>query len=298
MYDVIVIGMGPAGMNAALYAKRSGLNVLLLESVVPGGQVANTNLVENYLGFESISGPDLAVKMFEHIIKAGIEYKIESVRNIKILKNSKNVITSSSSYKTKAIIICTGRQRREFGFPNEKELVGKGLSYCAVCDAPLFKNKDVVVIGAGNSAFEEGIFLANTSKSVTLINRSEAPRADAHLQDKASKISNFKVLNNTVAKEIKTNEEGYIESVLLDNGKSLKCEGVFVYIGFAANFGYLEKFGILDKNGFIKVDKSMRTSEPLIYAAGDIIKKDLYQITTACAEGAIAAISAKKDLTK
>ncbi|MBQ3142710.1 MAG: FAD-dependent oxidoreductase, partial [Bacilli bacterium] len=126
MYDVIVIGMGPAGMNAALYAKRSGLNVLLLESVVPGGQVANTNLVENYLGFESISGPDLAVKMFEHIIKAGIEYKIESVRNIKILKNSKNVITSSSSYKTKAIIICTGRQRREFGFPNEKELVGKG----------------------------------------------------------------------------------------------------------------------------------------------------------------------------
>ena len=295
MYDVIVVGMGPAGMNAALYADRSGLNTLILESKMPGGQVANTNIVENYLGFGPISGPDLAVKMFEHINKLKIPYKIETVRNIEVLKNYKKVTTSKNVYKAKTVIICTGRARREFGFPNEKELVGKGLSYCAICDAPLFKKKDVVVLGGGNSAFEEGIYLAKTCKTVTILNRSEEPRADEILKENAKKRKNIKVLNNKEVKDIKL-ENDKICAVVLKDGKEIKTEGVFVYIGFAASSSYLEKLGVLDKNGFIKVDKSMRTDVKGLYAAGDNIKKELYQITTACAEGAIAAISAKKDI--
>lgn len=295
MYDVIVIGMGPAGMNAALYANRSGLNVLILESKMPGGQVANTNTVENYLGFEKISGPDLAVKMFEHINKIKIPYKVESVRKIENLKKYKKIITSKNIYKTKTVIICTGRMRREFGFPNEKELLGKGLSYCAICDAPLFKKKDVVVLGGGNSAFEEGIYLSKVCKSVTIINRSEEPKADEILQELAKTRKNIKVKNNKEAKEIKT-IDGKVSSIIFKDDSEMKTEGVFVYIGFMASSDYLEKLGILDKNGFIKVDKSMRTEIKGIYAAGDNIKKELYQIITACAEGAIAAVSAKKDI--
>lgn len=295
MYDVIVVGMGPAGMNAALYAQRSGLNTLILESKMPGGQVANTNIVENYLGFGEISGPDLAVKMFEHINKIQIPYKIENVRNIEVLKKFKKVITSKNIYKTKAVIICTGRLRKEFGFPNEKDLLGKGLSYCAICDAPFFKKKNVIVLGGGNSAFEEGIYLAKTCKTVTIINRSEEPRADEILQEKAKENKNIKIINNKEAKEIKT-KDGFVSSVVFKDKSEIKTDGVFVYIGFAASSNYLDKLGILDKNGFIKVDKSMRTDVPLLYAAGDNIKKELYQIITACSEGAIAAISAKKDI--
>ena len=293
MYDVIIIGMGPAGMNAALYGYRSGLNILLIEGKMPGGQVANTSIVENYLGFESISGPDLAFKMFDQINKLKIPYKIESVRGIKTEEEYKEVITSKEVYKTKSVIICTGRQRKEMGLPNEKELVGKGISYCALCDAPLFKDKNVIVLGAGNSAFEEGVFLAEVCKSVTLINRSEKPRVEKVLQDKAESMKNF----NSVIKDIKTSE-GLVSGVILEDGTELEAEGIFIYIGFAAITGYLENLGILDEKGFIKVDQSMRTSVPGIYAAGDIISKEVYQIITACAEGAIAAISAKKDINK
>lgn len=295
MYDVIVIGMGPAGMNAALYLKRSNLNILIIEKNMPGGVVATTNKIENYLGYESISGPDLAFKMFEHINNLKIPYKIEEVRAINLKENYKEVVTSKEIYNTKSIIICIGRQRKAFGFPNEKELIGKGISYCALCDAPLFKGKDVIVLGGNNSAYEEGLFLSDICKNVTLIDKDGSSEVEEELKEKVKTRENLNIINGKISKEILV-KDGIVNGILLEDGSTINAEGIFIYSGFSAGAGYLENLGILDESGFIKVDESMRTNVPQIYAAGDIIKKELYQITTACAEGAIAAISAKKEI--
>lgn len=295
MYDVIVIGMGPSGMNAAIYAKRSGMNVLMLEKESPGGLINKTNIIDNYLGFESISGPELSSKMFFQTQSLGISYKIEEVRDIRILDKSKQITTTKGVYETKAIIICGGRQPKKTNLENESSLVGKGISYCAVCDAPLYKGKRVAIIGGGNSAFEEGIYLSNFASELYILNRGEKCRADKVLQDEANEKTNVKVMLNSIVKEIKMNN-GFVSGILLEDGRSLDVEGIFVYIGFEPMTNYLKNLNILTADGYIEVDENMRTKVPGIYAAGDAVKKELYQIITAASEGAIAAISAKKDL--
>lgn len=295
MYDVIVIGMGPAGFNAAVYAKRSGLNVLMIEKEAPGGLLNKMNIVENYLGFESITGPELASKMFFHTQALEIPYKIEEVRDIKIEENKKIVTTTKGVYEGKAIIICGGRQPKKTNLDNENVLVGKGISYCAICDAPLYRGKKVAVIGGGNSAFEESIYLSDFVSELYILNRSEQLRADEILQKEASEKSNIKVFMNAVVKEIKE-ENGKVSKVILEDGRELDVDGVFVYIGFEPKVNYLSNLNILTPEGYIDVDESRRTKIPGLYAAGDIIKKELYQISTAIADGAIAAISAKKDI--
>lgn len=297
MCDVIVIGMGPAGMNAALYAKRSGLNVLMLEKNTPGGLIATTSLVENYLGFESVTGSELAYDMFMHTQKAEIPYRIEEVENIIDEGDKKIVITTEATYETKAIIICGGRQARRPDIPNIEELEGKGVSYCAVCDGPLYKDKVVGVIGAGNSAFEESLYLSEHAKEVYIFVRSEKIRADQVLQDKVKEKGNIKVLLNSIVKEVETDND-LLKSVTLENGEVIELSGLFIYIGYIPTTRYLENLNVLDEEGYIKVDEHMRSEVPYIYAAGDIVKKSLYQIVTASSEGAIAATSARKDLTK
>ncbi len=295
MYDVIVIGMGPAGMNAALYAKRSGLNVLMFEKSSPGGLLNKTNIVDNYLGYENIAGPDLATKMFFHTQEQEIPYRIEEVEDIILESDKKIVITTEGTYETKAIIICGGRSPRKPDIEGEEELEGKGISYCAVCDAPLYKGKKVAVIGGGNSAFEEGIFLSDFASEVYILNRSDALKADDVLQEKASEKDNIKVMMNTKIEKINT-ESDVIKSVILSTGEELEVGGIFVYIGYEPTTEYLKKLDILTDEGYIDTDEAMRTKVKGIYAAGDTVKKDLYQIITAASEGAVAAISAKKDM--
>lgn len=297
MYDVIVIGMGPAGMSAAIYAKRSGMNVLMLEKGTPGGLINKTNIVDNYLGFENITGPELATKMFFHTQEEEVPYRIEEVEQILIEEDKKIVITTEESYETKEIIICGGRSARRPSFDNidSSLLEGKGLSYCAVCDAPLYKGKDVAVIGGGNSALEEGIFLGTYASHVYILNRGPELKADDALISKAKEKENIEILLNAEIKDVNLKDDR-IESIVLKDGKLIKVSGIFAYIGFEPTTRYLENLDILASDGYIDVDKNMRTKVKGVYAAGDIVKKDLYQIVTAASEGALAAISAKKDL--
>ncbi len=295
MYDVIVIGMGPAGMNAALYAKRSGLNVIMFEKSSPGGLISKMNIVDNYLGYENIAGSDLATKMFFHTQEQEIPYKIEEVENIIVEDNKKVVVTSEGSYETKAIILCGGRRPRKINVEDEEKLEGKGISYCAICDAPLYKGKKVAVVGGGNSAFEEGLYLSDFASKVIILNRGETCRADKVLQDEVKEKSNMEVRINSKIKEILL-EDDKIEGVLLEDGEKLEVSGIFVYVGFEPSTDYISKLGILTEDNYISVDQNMRTKIKGIYAAGDTIKKSLYQIITAASEGATAAISVKNDI--
>lgn len=295
MYDVIIIGMGPAGMNAALYAKRSGMNVLVIEKSSPGGLLTKMNIVDNYLGYENVSGPDLAYKMFSHTQEQEIPYKIEEVTNIIVENDKKVVVTDEDVYKTKAVIFCGGRRPKKTNIPEEEKLEGKGISYCAICDAPLYKGKNVIVIGGGNSAFEEGMYLSGFAKEVTILNRSDKIRADEILQKEVKEKSNIKVKLNSKVKEI-ISKDDKITAVLLENGETLDADGIFVYVGYEPSTSYLSNLGILTEDNYISVDENMRTKIKGIYAAGDAIKKNLYQIITAASEGAIASISAKSDI--
>lgn len=292
MYDVIIIGMGPAGMSAGIYAKRSGLNTLILEGMYPGGLLNKVSIVDNYLGIKNISGADLSLNMFEHIKDVGVNYKIEKVLKI---ENSdvKKITTTKSVYETKSIIFAIGRTPKKSGLPNEEKYIGKGISYCALCDGNLYKNKDIIILGGGNSAFEEAIYLSKIVKSIKVLVRSEI-KAEKELRDEVNAQSNIEIITGVTVEEIMGDE--VVGGVRLANGDIIKCDGIFIYYGYEAETGYLNNLGITDDKGYILVDSKMRTSKPLIYACGDIIKKDLYQIITAASEGAIAATSARKDI--
>ena len=292
MYDVIIIGMGPAGMSAGIYAKRSGLNTLILEGMYPGGLLNKVSIVDNYLGIKNISGADLSLNMFEHIKDVGVNYKIEKVLKIDN-SETKKVTTTKNVYETKSIIFAIGRTPKKSGLPNEEKYIGKGISYCALCDGNLYKNKDIIILGGGNSAFEEAIYLSKIVKSIKVLVRSEI-KAEKELRDEVNAQSNIEIITGVTVEEIMGDE--VVGGVRLANGDIIKCDGIFIYYGYEAETGYLNNLGITDDKGYILVDSKMRTSKPLIYACGDIIKKDLYQIITAASEGAIAATSARKDI--
>ncbi|MEG2510901.1 MAG: FAD-dependent oxidoreductase [Bacilli bacterium] len=296
MYDCIIIGMGPAGMSAAVYAKRSGLKVLCLEKSAPGGLINSTNIVDNFIGYDNISGPDLAYKMFEHILNEEIEYKIEEVIDIENLKSKKIVKTVNSTYETKTIIICTGRQKKKPNIEKKFNLTGKGISYCAICDAALYKNKPVAVIGGGNSAFEEGVYLANICSKVYIINRNDTLRADEILINNAKACKNIEIIKPFDIETVNLSNDK-ISSVVLNNKREIDVKAIFVYIGFEPMTDFLNKIDIINDKGYIEVSDSMRTNVKGIYACGDAIDKGLYQIVTAASDGAIAATSAKKDIS-
>lgn len=292
VYDVIIIGMGPAGITAAIYAIRSGLKTLLLEKDVPGGLVNYTSIVNNYPGLPNISGPDLAYKYFEHVNELNIPYKIEEVLNITVnKKNDKIVKTKNSEYKSKTVIVATGRSHRKLNLSNVDSLEGKGISYCAVCDGPLYKDQEVAVIGGGNSALGQALYLANLCKKVTILNRSEKFRGDEDYQTKIKKLDNVKIMMNAeVVKIIEKNNK--VNTLVLNNGSKLKVDGLFVYVGFNASTKFIENLNITNDYGYILVDKNYETNIPGLFACGDIIVKSLYQIINAASEGALAANSA------
>lgn len=294
MYDCIIIGMGPAGMSASIYAKRSGLKTLLLDESAPGGLLNKVSIVENYLGFKSVTGSELALSMFEHIRNEEIDYKIERVLKIDNYSNKKTITTTKGKYDTKTIILAIGRKAKKSGIANEDKFASKGISYCAICDASLYKNKDLVVLGGGNSAFEESIYLANVASSVTILVKNEI-KAEDNLVDEASS-KGIKVISGVSVNEFLG--EDYITGVKLDNGSVINCSGVFIYYGYSADTAFINNLDITNEQGYIEVKRNMATKVKGIYACGDIVKKDVYQIVTAVSDGAIAALSARKELNK
>jgi len=295
MYDVIIVGMGPAGMSAGIYAKRSGMNTLILEKSAPGGLLNQTSLVDNYLGFSAVSGSELALSMFNHLNKVGVPFKTEEVVSVLDKGDYKEVITNKNTYQTHAVILTAGRKAKTV-LKNEEQYLGKGLSYCAVCDAAFYKGKDVAIIGSGNSAFEEGLYLTDFVNKLYILSRKDTLRADEHLVLKMKEKTNVEILYETTVNEVVLTDNR-ITSLETTKG-TLNVEGLFIYAGYTASTHYLKDLDIKTENGYIIVDENMRTNIKGIYAAGDAVKKSLYQIITAASEGSIAATSAKKDLPK
>jgi thioredoxin reductase (NADPH) len=297
IYDVIIAGAGPAGMTAALYTSRANLSTLMIERGMPGGQMANTEDVENYPGFESILGPELSTKMFEHAKKFGAEYAYGDIKEIIDNGDVKTVVAGSKQYKAYSVIISAGAEYKKVGVPGEKELSGRGVSYCAVCDGAFFKQKELYVIGGGDSAVEEGVYLTRFASKVTIVHRRDELRAQKILQDRAFANEKIDFIWNHTIKSI-NDKDGKVGSVTLvstQNGEEqeLPADGVFIYIGMIPLSKPFSNLGITNENGYIETNELMETKVPGIFAAGDIREKTLRQIVTATGDGSIAAQSAQ-----
>lgn len=289
-FDCIIIGAGISGCTASIYLKRAGLNILMLEKKAIGGQIINTSEIENYPTITSTDGFTFSENLKKQIKNLNIEIKYEEVLDIKN-NDVKEVVTKNNTYLTKNIIIATGRIPRKLDLENENNLLGKGISYCATCDGFFYKNKDVAILGGGNSALEAAIYLSKICNNVTIINRSEKLRADYELINEVKKLNNIQIIYNEQIKELKENN-GYLGSIILNN-QILKVDGLFIYIGLIPTLPFIKSIDLNLDNGYIVVDSKMKTNIDGIYACGDIIKKDLYQIITAASEGAIAASNIK-----
>lgn len=292
-YDVIVVGSGPAGITSAIYLKRANINVCIMEKSAPGGQLNKSSTIENYPGFNKISGPELAYSFYEQILKLDIPFINEEVIKIEDKTSYKIVETNKKTYTCKGIILALGRKPRSFDNKNVSLLEGKGVSYCSLCDGPLFKNQDVSIIGGGNSALEESLYLSDICKSVTIINRRDVLRGDKMLVDKVLKKDNINILYNSEVVEFNKKDD-FLESLTINtNGKlnKLDVKACFIFIGYVPATDFLSNLDILDEKGYIKTDKNLKTDIPFIYACGDTINKQVYQIVTATGEGAVSAIS-------
>ena len=296
IYDVIIAGAGPAGMTAAVYTSRANMSTLMLERGIPGGQMANTEEIENYPGFGSILGPDLSTKMFEHAQQFGAEYAYGEIKEIRAEEPYKRVITGDKEYLTKSVIVATGAEHRLLGAPGEKELSGRGVSYCAVCDGAFFRNKELVVVGGGDSAVEEAVFLTRFASKVTIVHRRDQFRAQKILQKRAFENEKIEVIWDSAVKEIRG--EGKVQSVLLENTKTgeqseLSTDGVFIYVGMDPLTESVRPLGITNDAGYILTDEKMYTKVKGVFAAGDVREKLLRQVVTATGDGSIAAQSAQ-----
>ncbi|HZG80416.1 MAG TPA: thioredoxin-disulfide reductase [Brevibacillus sp.] len=296
IYDVIIAGAGPAGMTAAVYTSRANMSTLMLERGIPGGQMANTEEIENYPGFGSILGPDLSTKMFEHAQQFGAEYAYGEIKEVRDEEPYKRVITGDKEYLAKSVIIATGAEHRLLGAPGEKELSGRGVSYCAVCDGAFFRGKELVVVGGGDSAVEEAVFLTRFASKVTIVHRRDQFRAQKILQKRAMENEKISVIWDTQVKEIRG--EGKVQSVLLENVKTneqseLATDGVFIYVGMDPLTEAVRNLGITNEAGYILTDEKMRTKVKGVFAAGDVREKMLRQVVTATGDGSIAAQAAQ-----
>lgn len=298
-YDVAIIGAGPAGITAAIYVSRAELNCCIIEKETPGGQLNKSSIVENYPGYKKVTGPDLAMKFYDQLSELNIKQIFSEVTNIVAEENTKKIILKNGdTIEAKAIILAVGRQPKKLESTNSRKLEGKGISFCSLCDGNLYKNEDVSIVGAGNSALEESLYLSNICKTVTIINRSDSLKGDKILIDKVNQKENIKVINNSTIE--KFNEENKVlKSVTIkENGeeKELDTKACFIFIGYEPATNFLKSLDILDEKGYIIVDKQKKAPIKGIYAAGDVVEKDAFQIVTATADGALAAISCIKDL--
>ena len=302
MYDTMIIGAGPAGMTAALYAARSNLKVALLERGIYGGQMNNTAEIENYPGYARISGPELAEKMFEPLENLGVEHLFGQVEKIEDHGDYKKIIIEDEVFETKTVILASGANHRHLGVPGEEEYNSRGVSYCAVCDGAFFRDEDLLVVGGGDSAVEEAIFLTRFAKSVTIVHRRDQLRAQKLLQERAFANEKISFIWDSVVKEIK-GDDRRVTNVAFENvktGQSSESDfgGVFVYVGLDPVSDFVKDLGICDEAGWIVTDQHMKTAIDGIYAIGDVRQKDLRQITTAVGDGAVAGQEVYKYITE
>lgn len=300
-YDIIVIGGGPSGLTAGLYAARGGMKTLLLERMGCGGQAIITDWIENYPGFpEGISGFELASKMEEQAKRFGVEIVTEEVINIEDVSRAeggKSVKTTENIFNATAVVIASGANFKKLDVPGEAQLLGKGVSYCATCDGPFFKGKELVVVGGGDSAVQEAIFLTKFASKVTLVHRRERLRAAQTLGDKARANNKMEFKFNTIVEKI--NGAGSVESITLKNltdGKTeeYKAQGIFIFVGQEPNTAFLKGALTMDAAGFLLTDENMQSSVPGIFSCGDARKKLLRQVVTACGDGALASFAAQE----
>jgi len=296
-YDVIVVGGGPAGMTAALYLARSGLHVAMAEKLSPGGQVLMTHVIENYPGFpEGIEGWRLADIFAKHLDAYPTVAKISGeVKALELKEGAHRVLIDSEWMESRAVVICSGSRFRRANVAGERKLMGKGVSYCALCDGNFFKGQDVAVIGGGNSALEESLYLARLVKKIYLVHRRDEFRAQRCYQDRCEDSPVIEMLRSSVVEEIQGTDK--VEAVMVRNVKTgevrrIDVEGVFVFVGFEPVVGFLPAGVEQDGAGFILTDKNCRTNVPGIFAAGDVCSKNVRQVATAVGDGATAASSA------
>ncbi|GAA3630987.1 thioredoxin-disulfide reductase [Lactobacillus hamsteri] len=297
-YDVAIIGAGPGGMTAGLYAARANLKVAMIDRGVYGGQMNNTAEVENYPGFPSIMGPELGEKMYQSATKQGVEFIYGDVQGIEI-NGKKRIVkleNDDDSIEAKAVIIGTGSSNRKLGIPGEQEYSGKGVSYCAVCDGAFFKDENVVVVGGGDSAVSEGLYLANVTDNVNVVHRRDQLRAEKILQNRAFKNPKMDFTWDSEVTEI-VGDENKMTGVKVHNKKTgedkiVNAAGAFIYIGNVPNSQPFQDLGITDKNGWIITNDQMETKISGIYAIGDVRQKQLRQIITAVGDGGIAGQNA------
>ena len=302
-YDVIIIGSGPAGLTAAIYATRANLTTAIIEGDTPGGKLTKTYEIENYPGFERISGVDLAMQMMEHGQKFGAVMEFSPVTEIDDEGEFKLVhLGDGRVLTTRAVIVATGTNERQLDLPRAKEFTGRGISYCAVCDGAFYRNKEVVVIGGGNSALEESLYLTQLVNKVNIIIRRDVFRADATVVDKVRNNPKINIITKSLPQELVI-EDNAIKGLVIKNVETgelstVDCAGIFPYMGADPATGFLKNLNILDERGYIVVNKDMETAVPGIYGAGDVTVKDLRQVVTATNDGAIAANACVKYLNR
>ncbi len=295
-FDIIILGGGPAGLSAAIYAARSATKTAIIDISMLGGQPSNYLELENYPGFAKIGGYDLMEKFEEHADMFGIQkFPMEEIQSVDLTSDIKTVTTLNGEFKAKSIIIATGAQSKKLGVEGEKEFVGRGVSYCAVCDGAFYKDKVVAVVGGGNAAVEEASYLTKFASKVYLIHRRDELRADKIVQERAFKNEKLEFIYDTIVNKI--NGENLVKSATIENVKTheikdLAIDGIFPYIGFEPNADLFTGQVKQDKNGFIIVDEAMQTSVKGVYAIGDVRVTPLRQVITAAADGAIAAVYA------
>ncbi len=302
LYDLIIIGGGPAGLTAAIYAGRNRLKTVMIEKLVLGGQASNAYFIENYPGFPAgISGQELEMKMTEQAARLGLQVLWGSVSGLEAGRKEFTALVDGRRIRGKAVIVATGSEAKKLAVPGEAEFRGRGVSYCATCDGAFYKNKNLIVVGGGNSAIEEAIYLTRFAAKVTIVHRRDQLRADRVLAERAKTNPKIYFFWHTVLEEIK-GDKFVQEAVLKDlsTGKKLivPVDGIFVYIGSAPGTGFLKDLVKLDEQGYIATDERMRTSAEGIFAAGDVRQKSLRQIVTAVGDGAVAAETAREFIEK
>lgn len=289
MYDLIIIGMGIGGITAGIYAKRGNLNVLLIDKGMPGGMLNNIEQISNYPGLMNVKGADFSNKLFEQVKDLEIPYKFEEVTKLEVEKETKKVLTNKGEYITKNIIIATGSKPKYLGLDNEKDLLGRGISTCATCDGAFYKDKPIAVVGSGSSALQESLYLAKICEKIYLLNRKDTFKGEPILLDKVKNNPKIEIICNVNIAEY-NESDGKIESIILDNNTKLNVAGVFIYIGYRPNTEIFNELDIVDEQGYIKINSKFETDIKGIYAIGDAVKKDIYQLVTAASD-AINAVS-------
>ena len=300
MYDVIIVGGGPAGFTAAIYTARAKLKTLIIERAYFGGQMAITDKMENYPGFDAVSGMELADKMYRQATKFGAEVEMTEAVELELDGDVKKVMTREKTFETKTVILAMGASPKKLGLPNEEKLTGAGISYCATCDGAFFRDKDVAVVGGGDTAAEDALYLSRFCRKVYLIHRRDELRATKILADLVINTPKITPVWNSVVEEIIGDSS--LEAVKIRNNKTdevsrLDINGLFIAIGYIPNNELVKGKIELNEWGYIKTDDKMRTNIPGVFAAGDVREKNLRQVVTAASDGAAAAHSAEQYLT-